>query len=111
MALPLNVFKTVPAAVTNTNTVIYTAPVGYTAILLLAQVTNTGVASQTINLFYRRGVTDTPVIYQYELPAKEVLTISGGSAGKLVVETGDQLVLSGSSTDLQFISSILETLQ
>lgn len=111
MALPLNVFKTVPLDVPPIGTEVYQAPVGYTAIILLAQVTNTDTVTQTVSLSLNRGSFATPVVYEYEVPSKEVLTISGGNAGKLVLETGDRLILSGSSTNLKFILSLLETLK
>ena len=48
MALALNVFKTI-TTVGNTNNVgIYTAPVGYTGVVLLAQATNIGGQTQTV---------------------------------------------------------------
>jgi len=40
MALALNVFQTVTAVVNTSATVVYTAPVGYTGVVLLAQVAN-----------------------------------------------------------------------
>lgn len=111
MALPLNVFKTVPLEVPPIGTEIYEAPVGYNAIVLLAQVTNTDTVTQTVSLSLNRDSVATAVVSDYEVPAKEVLTISGGNAGKLVLETGDRLILSGSSTNLKFILSLLETLK
>ena len=40
MAL-LNVFKTVTAVLTTSSVTLYTAPAGYTSIILMAQVSNT----------------------------------------------------------------------
>jgi hypothetical protein len=42
MALALNVFQTITAVVSTSATVVYTAPVGYTGVVLLAQVANIG---------------------------------------------------------------------
>lgn len=111
MSLPLNVFKTIPLDVPAVGTEIYQAPIGYNAIVLLAQVTNTDTNSQSVSLTYNTGSVGTPVVYNYEVPPNEVLTISGGNAGKLVIETGARLILSGTSTDLKFILSVLETLK
>ena len=40
MALPLNVFKTVNVVAATSATEIYTAPVGYTGVVLMAQAAN-----------------------------------------------------------------------
>lgn len=111
MSLPLNIFKTIPLETPVIEAEIYEAPVGYNAIVLLAQVTNTDTTTQNVSLSLERGSETTPIVYNYDIPSKEVLTISGGTAGKLVLETGDKLVLSGSSTGLKFILSLLETLK
>lgn len=111
MALPLNVFKTIPLTVPLTDTEVYEAPIGYTTIVLLAQVTNTDSSIQTVTLNYSNNLGETPIVYNYEVYPNAVLTISGGTAGKLVIETGNKLILSGSSTNLKFILSIIETLK
>lgn len=112
MALPLNVFRTVTASATPTPAIVYTAPTGYTGIVLLAQVCNTDVAARTVSFYHRRGSDNTAVVFQYEVPEKETLIMSGsGTTGRLVLETGDSLVLEGSANGLKFIASILETLK
>jgi hypothetical protein len=108
MALALNVFQTVTAVVSTSPSVIYTSPVGYTGVVLLAQVTNIGTSSQDVTLIHRRGATDTRMLKQYPVSANDTANLL---SGKLVLESGDKLVLSGSNgTDLEFIASILETL-
>ena len=108
MALALNIFQTVTAVVSTSPTVIYTAPVGYTGVILLAQVTNVGTNSADVTLVHRRSSTDTEMLKNYPISASDTANLL---AGKLVLESGDRLVLSGSNgTDLKFISSILETL-
>jgi hypothetical protein len=108
MALALNVFQTVTAIVSTSPTVVYTAPVGYTGVVLLAQVANIGSNSQDVTLVHRRSSTDTRMLKQYPIAANDTANLL---AGKLVLESGDRLVLSGSNgTDLEFIASILETL-
>lgn len=108
MALALNVFQTVTSVVNTSPTEVYTAPVGYTGVVLLAQVTNIGASSQDITLLHRRSSTDTELLKQYPIAANDTVNLL---AGKLVLESGDKLVLSGSNgTNLKFISSILETL-
>jgi hypothetical protein len=108
MALALNVFKTVTAITSVTPTVVYTAPVGYTAVVLLAQVANIGSVSYDITFVHRRSSTDTEILKQYPISANDTANLL---AGKLVLQSADKLVLSGSNgTNLKFITSILETL-
>jgi hypothetical protein len=108
MALALNVFQTVTAVVSTSPTIIYTAPVGYTGVVLLAQVANIGSSSYDVTLVHRRSSTDTEMLKNYPISANDTANLL---AGKLVLESGDKLVLSGSNaTNLKFIASILETL-
>ena len=108
MALALNVFQTVTAVVNTSPTEIYTAPVGYTGVVLLAQVANVGATSEDVTLVHRRSATDTEMLKNYPISASDTANLL---AGKLVLESGDKLVLSGSDgTNLKFIASILETL-
>ena len=108
MALALNVFQTITAVVSTSPTEIYTAPVGYTGVVLLAQVTNIGTTSYDVTFVHRRSATDTEILKQYPISANDTANLL---AGKLVLESGDKLVLSGSNaTNLKFIASILETL-
>lgn len=112
MALALNVFQTVTSVVTTNPVGIYTAPVGYTGVVLLAQVTNIGGSSQDVSLSHERTITGiavtTEMLKQYPISSNDTANLL---AGKLVLESGDKLVLSGSNgTDLKFIASILETL-
>ena len=108
MALALNVFQTVTAVVDTSPTEIYTAPVGYTGVVLLAQVANVGATSEDVTLVHRRSSTDTEMLKEFPIAASDTANLL---AGKLVLESGDKLVLSGSdNTNLKFIASILETL-
>jgi hypothetical protein len=112
MALALNVFQTVTAVVGTSATAIYTAPVGYTGVVLLAQVANIGASSYDVSLSHQRSVAGiavtTEMLKNYPIAANDTANLL---AGKLVLESGDKLVLSGSNgTNLKFIGSILETL-
>ena len=57
MALALNVFKTITTVVGVSTVGIYTAPVGYTGVVLLAQCTNIGSSSQDITFNHKRTVS------------------------------------------------------
>ena len=106
-AAAVNVFQTVTATV-GVNTVgVYTAPIAYTGVVLLAQVTNTGTQTETISFGYQRDGVTTPIVSGLPIPRNDTANLL---AGKLVVETGDTLTLVGSSsTTLKYLSSILET--
>jgi hypothetical protein len=108
MALALNVFQTITAVVSTSATVVYTAPVGYTGVVLLAQVANIGATSQDVTLTHRRSSTDTEMLKEFPISGNDTANLL---AGKLVLESGDKIVLSGSdASNLKFIASILETL-
>lgn len=108
MALALNTFKTITAVVSTSSTSVYTAPVGYTGVVLLSQVANIGATSADVTFVHRRGATDTEILKSFPVSAHDTANLL---SGKLVLESGDRLVLSGSNgTNLKFIASILETL-
>ena len=112
MALALNVFQTITAVVSTSPTTVYTAPVGYTGVVLLAQVANIGASSYDVSLSHQRSVVGvavtTEMLKQYPISANDTANLL---AGKLVLEGGDVLILSASdSTNIKFIGSILETL-
>ena len=112
MALALNVFKTI-TKVADTNAVgIYTAPVGYSGVVLLAQVANIGSETQSVSFSHQRTVAGiavtTEILKDFPISASDTANLV---AGKLVLESGDVLVLSASNgTDIKFLGSILETL-
>jgi len=112
MALALNVFKTVTKVATTNAVGIYTAPVGYTGVVLLAQATNIGNNTQTVSLSHQRTITGiavtTEILKTFPISSSDSANLL---AGKLVLESGDVLVFSATSgTDIKFIGSILETL-
>jgi hypothetical protein len=112
MALALNVFKTVIKVASTSPEVIYTAPIGYTGVVLLAQVANVGNESYDISFSHQRTIAGiavtTEIQVQTPIESKDTINLL---SGKLVLESGDKLVLSGSnSSNLKFLASILETL-
>ncbi len=112
MALALNVFQTVTSVV-GVNTVgIYTAPVGYTGVVLLAQCTNVGSTSEDVTFNHKRTISGiavtTEILKQYPIAGNDTANLL---SGKLVLESGDVLEIRGSNaSNLKFIGSILETL-
>ena len=112
MALALNVFKTVTKIATTNAVGIYTAPVGYTGVVLLAQATNIWNNTQTVSFSHQRSTAGiavtTEILKSFPISSSDTANLL---AGKLVLESGDVLVLSATSgTDIKFIGSILETL-
>ena len=108
MALPLNVFKTVTFVAPSTPVGIYTAPVGYSGVVLLSQTTNVDSITHTVSLDHVRGATKTEVVKSMAIQGHDSMALT---QGKIVLETGDVLKLSASSDDyVKFIGSILETL-
>ena len=112
MALALNVFKTITHVSTTSNVGIYTAPVGYSGVVLLAQASNIDSTSHTISFSHQRTVAGTAVtteiLKDFTIPANDSANLL---AGKLVVEANDVLVFSAdTNSGVKFIGSILETL-
>ncbi len=54
MALALNVFQTVTSVVSTSSTAVYTAPVGYTGVVLLAQCANIDTDTHSISFSHKR---------------------------------------------------------
>jgi hypothetical protein len=107
MATALNVFKTVTANVTTTTTTVYTAPTGYTTVVLLAQVSNTSDTVITVSSDHVRSGISTNLLTNGILPTNDALNLL---SGKLVLNTGDSITIIGSAdSSAQMLLSILET--
>lgn len=112
MALALNVFKTITTIASTNSVGIYTASVGYSGVVLLAQATNINSTFHTISLAHQRtrlGIAvTTELVRDFPIPGNDSVNLI---AGKLVLEENDTLVLSANtSSNIKFIVSILETL-
>lgn len=112
MALALNVFKTVTKVATTSPVGIYTAPVGYSGVVLLAQATNVDSVAHTISFSHQRTTSGiavtTEILKNFSIPGNDSANLL---AGKLVLEERDVLVFSAdTTTGIKFIGSILETL-
>lgn len=114
MALALNVFRTITSVATTNNVGIYTAPIGYTGVILLAQGTNIGSDTQTVTFLHQRtnrrtGIAvTTEILVNYPISGNDSANLL---AGKLVLESSDVLRFSASTnTNIKFLASILETL-
>lgn len=110
MATPLNVFKTVTKDITTSNETVYTAPTGFTGIILMAQVSNiTGSAASVTFSHYDTGTTtQTELVKDLDIPGNDATSVI---TGKLVLEEGNAVRVQGSAnTTLKLTMSVLESL-
>lgn len=107
MAIALNLFKTITANVSTVSTEIYTAPTGYTAVVLLAHVSNTGNSTITVTSNHVRSTVETNIITAAPLPANDAMTLL---SGKMILQTGDKMnIRASANAAAQIVLSILET--
>jgi hypothetical protein len=105
--LALNRFQTETLEITNSVQTVYTAPTGYTAIILYAHVTNIGTTAETFTMSHVRSSTTTEIIKNASVPPSDAFVPLDG---KLVLETNDSIKISASTNNsLKLILSILET--
>ena len=71
MALALNRFKTYTKTLTTSSQTIYTAPTGYTGIVLYAHVTNYGSATTTVTMSHVRSGTTNEIINEANVPVND----------------------------------------
>lgn len=111
-AAAVNNFRTVTKVVGISTEVIYEAPVGFVGVILLAQCANIGNTNKTLSFYHNRtvagvGTVSTEILKDFIIPGNDTANLL---SGKLVLETGDTISVSGStSSDLKFLTSILET--
>jgi hypothetical protein len=120
--IPLNTFKTKTAYLTtSSNTNVYVAPVGTTAIVLMAQIANLGTQTETVSFIHHRNRQvlqdaqgngaqpanfDTYLLKDYQIPNNDAVNPIGG---KLVVEELDSVRCYGSNTQTLMVTlSVLE---
>jgi hypothetical protein len=123
--IPLNVFKTKTANLqTNTGTAstVYTAPVGTTAIVLMAQIANLSTGTHDVSFIHHRnrqvladaqgngaqqGNFDTFLVKNFGIPASDAFN---PITGKLIIEELDSIrCYATTSTGIQITLSILES--
>jgi hypothetical protein len=121
--LPLNTFKTKTALLSSTpGTTVYTAPIGVTAIILMAQVSNITTQTHyvTFSHFRNRPIladaqgngaqdarTTSTLVLNYGIPANDA---GSPISGKMIVESLDAIqAYSDADGSLQMVLSVLET--
>jgi len=108
MASPLNVFRTVTANLTTVDTVLYTAPAGYTSVVLMAQISNVTNTVAQASFAHFDGTRETFLIKSFSIPGNDS---AAATSGKLVIQTGQSVkALANTNSALQITLSVLETL-
>ena len=121
--LPLNTFKTKTAMLTTSSTAtVYTAPIGVTAIVLMAQISNLTTGTESVTFVHHRNRpvladaqgngyqppnTDSYLVKDFGIPASDAGT---PLSGKMIIESLDSIRAYGSvDGGLQLVLSVLET--
>jgi hypothetical protein len=105
--LALNRFKTETIVLTTSDQTIYTAPTGYTGIVLYAHVTNYASDATTVTISHVRNSTTTEIIKEAQVPVNDAYIPLDG---KLVLQTNDSIRGSaGANSTLKVLLSVLET--
>jgi len=108
MPAALNTFRTVTATVTNTIANVYTAPQGYSTVVLLAQVSNlTGSTITVSGNIYQITGNNVSLVQAAPLPANDAINLVGG---RLILQTGDSFAVGANvNAASQLTLSLLET--
>ena len=105
--LALNRFQTVTLEVSTSEQTVYTAPTGYTAIVLYAHISNYGSDESTVTMKHIRSSVETEIIKNANVPVADAFV---PMSGKLVLETSDSIKIQSSvNSTLKVIVSLLET--
>jgi hypothetical protein len=102
--LALNNFKTVTLEVTNLEQTAYTAPTGYTSIVLYAHITNIGSTTETITVSHKRSTISTEIAKAVAVPPNDAFVPMDG---KLVLDSIS--IFASANSTFKLILSILET--
>lgn len=108
MPAVLNIFKTVTVDVTTTMTSIYTAPVGYNGVVLMAQVSNITGNTIQVTANVARTAGSKTLVKDIKIPTEDAM---GLLTGRLVLEPTDSFAIQASANSAaQLTLSVLETL-
>lgn len=107
MASQINVFKTVTANVSTEETVVYSAPFGITAIILMAQCANITDTNHNVSFSHIASGNKTELLKNYKVLKNDAV---GLLTGKLIVEQNNSVQIVGSSNNsLKLTMSVLES--
>lgn len=111
MALKTTSFQTISEDILGVDTIYYTAPPRYYAIVSSCQILNKALVTKEVSINLRLNGETKPLLFEYPMPSKEILPVLGGSLGTIILNPGDSISASGSSEDLKITISVLETLK
>jgi hypothetical protein len=104
-----NVFKSINAVVTTTNEIIYTAPSGFTTIVINTHISNTSNSPATVTFSHFDGETgdERSLVKNFRIRGNDAYAVT---LGNLVINSGDSLrVSSNLNSPLRLTLSLLET--
>jgi hypothetical protein len=108
MPAALNIFRTVAVNVADSIANVYTCPSGYTAVVLLAQVSN--ITSGTLLIsgnVYQLAGNNVALVQNASLPPNDAINLVGG---RLILQPGDSFAVSANvNAASQLTLSLLET--
>ncbi len=121
--IPLNTFKTKTSILSSNSTAtVYTAPVGVTSIILMAQISNISSSTQYVTVSHYRNLpiladaqglggqlanTVSPLVKEFPIPEQDAASVL---SGKLIIESLDSVrAFALTSGTCQLVLSILET--
>ena len=108
MPAALKNFRTTLADITSATANIYTPPAGYATVVLMAQVSNNGVATIQVSADVYRAGSATSLIKEASVPINDAISVL---TGRLILNYGDVLQFTSSDdTSGQLVLSYLETL-
>lgn len=110
MSGALNIFKTVTADLTTASTPIYSTPIGYSSVILMAQISNIDPVNSvqvTAGLMRTAGVS-TILVQNIIVPIDDAINVL---TGRLIMNYGDSFEISATADNrAQLTLSLLETL-
>jgi hypothetical protein len=105
--MAINIFRNITANLTTTGATIYTTPLGYSGIVLMAQFSNTTAGAVGASMFVDKSGVLTSLVSDFEIPTNDA---ASALSGKLVLEAGQAVFASASAnTSVQLTMSILES--
>lgn len=108
MSSALNNFRTTFANITTSVGNVYTPPLGYATVVLMAQVSNNGESTIQISADVLRAGNTTLLIKNASVPTNDAISVL---TGRLILNYGDMLQFQSSdNTSAQLTLSYLETL-
>ena len=111
--LPLNTFRPITRRITAVGPAsfeeIYTCPVGVTAIVLLAQISNVGNVTAKVSFAHVKDITVTFLVRNAKIPIEDALSVL---TGRLVLEEGHRVRVftdAAGANNLDVVLSIVES--